>query len=150
MTSPSFEIRPVPVAEVRPIRQAVLRPGQPPASTVYPNDDSPETWHAGAFAGIRLVGIASVYREAAPGAPDVRAYRLRGMAVLPDCQGQGCGRLLVEACVRYVAAQAAALLWCNGRVSALGFYTALGFQPVGDVFDLPFSGPHYVFIRHLP
>jgi GNAT superfamily N-acetyltransferase len=150
LTSPTFVVRPITVAEARPVRQQVLRPGQPPESTVYPGDEAPSAWHVGAFQGADLLGIASVYIEAPAGTADSCAYRLRGMAVLPGYQGQGYGRALVQACVRHVMAHGGNLLWCNGRVSALGFYRALGFQPVGEIFELPFSGPHFRLIRRVP
>lgn len=129
------------------MRQAVLRPGQPPETTVYPGDDAPGAWHVGAFVDGVLLGIASVYTEAPAGQADPCAYRLRGMAVLPGHQGQGYGRALVQACVRHVLAHGGRTLWCNGRVSALGFYRSLGFVPVGAEFDLPYSGPHYRLVR---
>ena len=131
------------------MRQVVLRPGQPPESTIYPGDEGPGAWHVGAFLNGDLLGIASVYSEAPAGEPDPCAYRLRGMAVLPGYQGQGYGRALVHACVRHVLAHGGQTLWCNGRVSALGFYQALGFAPVGEVFDLPYSGPHYRMVRRV-
>jgi GNAT superfamily N-acetyltransferase len=118
---------------------------------VYPGDDAPGTWHVGAYDEHGdLLGIASVYTQSPEGENDPCAYRLRGMAVLPQAQGQGCGRALVLACVSHVMAHGGTRLWCNGRVSALGFYEAVGFRPVGPEFDLPFSGPHYRMVRRVP
>jgi GNAT superfamily N-acetyltransferase len=150
MTPPKIILRPITAAEARPVRQAVLRPGQPPESAVYPGDEAPGAWHVGAYKDDSLLGIASVYTEAPAGEIDPCAYRLRGMAVLPSVQGQGYGRALVQACVRHVLAHGGQTLWCNGRVSALGFYRAVGFRPVGEVFELPFSGPHFRLIRRVP
>ena len=133
--------------ETRPIRQVVLRPGQPVDTTRYPADQMPEAWHAGAFLGDDLIGVASIYREPPPGSADARAWRLRGMAVLPEHQGRGHGQALVRACLAHVRQQGGAALWCNGRVSAQAFYERLGFRPLGAVFDLPISGPHYLFSR---
>jgi ribosomal protein S18 acetylase RimI-like enzyme len=69
------------------------------------------------------------------------------MAVLPRWQGQGHGQALVEACAAHVRAAGGRVIWCNGRVSALGFYQRLGFEAVGEMFDLPHSGPHYLLKR---
>jgi GNAT superfamily N-acetyltransferase len=149
-TLPELILRSISVETVRPVRQAVLRPGQPAEATVYPGDDAPGAWHVGAYSDGDLLGIASVYTEAPAGEIDPCAYRLRGMAVVPEARGRGCGRALVQACVRHVLAHGGNRLWCNGRVSALGFYTALGFEPVGERFDLPFSGPHYRMVRRVP
>jgi GNAT superfamily N-acetyltransferase len=148
-TPPPLLLRQITAAEARPLRQVVLRPGQPPEATIYPGDEGPGAWHVGAFLDGDLLGIASVYSEAPAGQDDPCAYRLRGMAVLPSHQGQGYGRALVQACVRHVLAHGGKTLWCNGRVSALGFYQAVGFEPVGEVFELPYSGPHYRMVRRV-
>jgi GNAT superfamily N-acetyltransferase len=131
------------------LRQQVLRPNQRPEEQVYPNDDAPDTLHAGAFRDGKLVGIATVFRDAPPGEADPRAWRLRGMAVLPEVQGQGIGRALVEFCVAHVCAHDGDLLWCNGRTSARAFYESLGFRATGAEFDVPVSGAHFVFQRDL-
>ena len=150
MPTSEIILRPITASATRPLRQAVLRPGQPPESAIYPGDESPGAWHVGAYRGGDLLGIASVYIEAPAGEKDPCAYRLRGMAVLPHAQGQGYGRALVQACVRHVMAHGGNTLWCNGRVSVLGFYQALGFRLVGQQFDLPFSGPHFRLVRRVP
>lgn len=97
--------------------------------------------------GADLIGIASIYREPPPGAADPDAWRLRGLAVLPEHQGQGVGRALVQACLEHLRGQSGATLWCNGRVSVLAFYQRLGFAPQGEIFELPVSGPHCRLVR---
>ncbi len=142
-------IRPVTAAETRPLRSAVLRPGQPPESLVYPGDEDPGTFHAGAVQDGEVVGIATVYPEPMPLAPDAdvdprRAFRLRGMATRPDLQGTGLGRAVLMRCLEHVRESGAEVLWCNARVGALGFYERLGFETIGDVFEIDGIGPHYV------
>jgi GNAT superfamily N-acetyltransferase len=144
-----MDIRRISAIETLQLRQQVLRPNQRPEEQVYPNDDAPDTLHAGAFRDGMLIGIATVFRDAPPGETNPRAWRLRGMAVLPEMQGQGIGRALVEFCVAYIRAQNGALLWCNGRTSARAFYESLGFRATGAEFDLPVSGAHFVFRREL-
>src|SRR5690606_41849121 len=95
-------VRPITAAETRPLRAAVLRPGQPPEALVYAGDEHPQALHVGAFEDGRLVGIATVapepppeaYRDAIPGA----ALRLRGMATIPEARGGGDARDLLAAC----------------------------------------------------
>jgi len=142
-------IRPITAEETRPLRAAVLRPDQPPEALVYPGDDHPQSLHAGAFEGDRLVGIATVYPEPLPeehrGAiPGGGAFRLRGMATLPEVRGAGYGRALLEACFEHIRTHGARVLWCNARVGALDFYERLGLETVGPEFDIPGIGPHYV------
>jgi GNAT superfamily N-acetyltransferase len=124
-------IRRITAAETRALRQQVLRPKQRPEEQVYPNDDAPDTLHAGAFRDGTLVGIATVFRDVPPGEPNPRAWRLRGMAVLPEMQRQGVGRALVEFCVEHIRAQGGEVLWCNGRTSARAFYESAGFRATG-------------------
>jgi len=144
-----MDIRRITAAETLQLRQQVLRPNQLPEEQVYPNDDVPDTLHAGAFRDGKLVGLATVFRDAPPGETNARAWRLRGMAVLPEMQHRGIGRALVEFCVAYIRAHDGALLWCNGRTSARTFYESLGLRATGEEFDLPVSGPHFVFRREL-
>ena len=71
------------------------------------------------------------------------------MATVVDLQRSGIGRALVAEGIRVAAADGAALVWCNARVSARGFYEKVGFVAVGDEFDLPASGKHYVMTKDL-
>lgn len=147
-----MDIRPISAAETRPLRGSVLRPGQPPENLVYPGDDAPGSFHAGAFVDGELVGVASVFPEPMPAAfrPDRsdldggNAYRLRGMATRPDLQGRGIGKAALLRCIEHVRKAGADVLWCNARTPALGFYRPLGFTPVGDEFEIEGIGPHYV------
>lgn len=116
--------------------------------TVYPGDDHVDTIHLGSFDGDRLVGIASLYREAREGGP-AGGRRLRGMATDTDVRGTGIGRALLAACVEHVATVGGDELWCNARTVAVDFYRAGGFEVVGEEFDIPGIGPHVVMARHM-
>jgi hypothetical protein len=35
-------------------------------------------------------------------------------------------------------------VWCNARTPAVGFYEKLGFSTIGEEFELPPIGPHYL------
>ena len=144
-----MEIRPINSAEARTVRLPVLRPGMSPDSAIFDRDDDPATKHFGAFDGTRLVGVATFFAEPCPLKPGPRAWRLRGMATLTDRQGQSAGRRLVASGVGAAKASGAELMWCNARVIARGFYEKLGFVAVGNEFELPVSGKHYVMIKSL-
>ncbi len=76
--------------------------------------------------------------------PDVSpAWQLRGMATLPEVQGAGFGKALLDACVTAARKNGAALLWCNARTSAAAFYSKNGWEIVGGEFDIPTVGPHF-------
>jgi len=121
----------------------------PPESVIFDHDDDPDVRHLGAFDGARLVGVATFFPEPCPGRPELPAWRLRGMATLGDMQGRGAGRALAVEGARVAAAAGAAVIWCNARVSARGFYEKLGYAAVGGEFELPASGKHYVMIKDL-
>lgn len=142
-----MRLTPIVAAATRPVRRAILRPTQAEHELVYPGDDAPDTLHAGAFEEERLVGIASIYREARAGSNDAGAWRLRGMATLPDVRGRGYGAALLRLCIEYAAARGGRVAWCNARTSAAGFYEALGFVREGEAFELPGIGPHFVMSR---
>jgi GNAT superfamily N-acetyltransferase len=128
---------------IRELRHRVLRPHQRPEELVYPGDDWSDTLHAGAFDGDTLVGISTISRQAPPETEDATAWRIRGMAVLPELQGQGVGRRLFEMCCRHMLERGGTWLWANARVNALAFYRSVGCTVVGDEFDIPGIGPHF-------
>ncbi len=142
-------IRRVGPTDVRPLRHRILRPGRPFGETRYAGDGDPATVHFAAFAGDRLVGAASLYREDRPGGGGA-GWRLRGMATDPGARGKGHGRDLVAACVDHVAASGGGELWCNARSAASAFYRSAGFEEVGEEFEIPGIGPHVVMRRTVP
>ena len=123
------------------LRRRVLRPHTPPDQYHWPAEPEPGVVHLGAFRGARLVGTASLYPEA--------GWRLRAVAVEPDCRGQGIGTALVAA-IQARADAAGYALWCNARDSALGFYARLGWTVDGPGFTSPDIGPHHVMRRPAP
>lgn len=136
---------------VRPLRTRVLRPTWTDRLATYPEDDAPGTVHVAAWKGPDVVGVATVYPEGPPdvlrGAvsePDGAVWRLRGMATAPAVRGQGFGAAVLLECIAAIRAAGGRALWCNARSGAVPFYTSLGFAAVGDEFDIPDIGPHFV------
>jgi GNAT superfamily N-acetyltransferase len=142
----TIEVRRATADDVRPLRLAVLRPNAALVPAAY--DLEPETIHIAALDGDAVIGCVSVFPNAYEGARD--AWQLRGMAVDPAYQGQGIGRLVLDAATEAVAAVGAPLMWAYGRVSALGFYELMGWHTVGEEFRYgPADLPHYVILRDL-
>ncbi|OZC02917.1 GNAT family N-acetyltransferase [Rubricoccus marinus] len=147
-------VRSVPASAVRPLRAEVLRPGRTPESLVYPGDDAPLAFHAGGFIGDEIHGIATVYPEPPPEAHrgDISeeaygtsaTFRLRGMATSDIARSTGLGREVLLACFEHIRASGGRFLWCNARIGALGFYERMGWTAVGEEFDMPGIGGHYV------
>lgn len=146
---PDVEVRFISAAETRPLRQAILRPGRPPETLIYPEDEDEEAAHFGAYVRGELVGVASVYRRTLPGADDLNAWQLRGMATLESVRGRGYGKTILKRCVEHVAQRHGSILWCNARKGAVGFYEASGFEIVGEEFDVPDIGAHFVMRRRV-
>ncbi|MCA9910960.1 MAG: GNAT family N-acetyltransferase [Anaerolineae bacterium] len=133
------ECRVIDYSDQYPLRATVL--GQ--AASPKPGDDAPDTLHVGVYIDGQLVSIASVYHEPPPDSTDAGAWRLRGMATLPDAQGKGYGRLALSRCIDHVRASAGTRIWCNARAGAVDFYRALGFSVRADAQDVPGHGLRY-------
>ena len=148
----TIEIRELSAAQTRPVRQRVLRPHQRPEELVYTGDDDADTFHLGAMSAAGdVLAILSMYRHAQPPTdPDgePRAWRIRGMASIPEARGTGLGRVLVEHARDRVWAIHHDPIWCNARENAFGFYQKLGFEIVGGIFEIEGIGPHAVMVLH--
>jgi GNAT superfamily N-acetyltransferase len=141
-----MDIRSISVSEARSIRHEVLRPGRPESEVTYPSDDSELAIHLGACEGSRLIGVATFLPEKCMNNLGANAWRLRGMAVLEPARGQGLGSQLLTHGIDRALRAGVNVLWCNGRVLARSFYERHGFSAIGDVFFIPVSGPHYLFV----
>lgn len=152
--------RRITAAQTHPLRMSVLRPGRPEVECEFPGDDDELTFHAAAELDGRIVSIASMYLEprpvdapggAAPGPEHAAgtAWRLRGMATEPGLRRSGAGRAALDACEAHVRANGGTLMWCNARTEAVGFYERLGWTVLGEEFEIPTVGPHFVMERPL-
>lgn len=145
----STAIIPIEAEKTWALRHQVLRPNQTLADCAYPTDNDPGAFHLGAFQNDVLVAIASFYREQHPDLEHASQYRLRGMAVQPELQTRGLGRLLIDAGEQELRSSNVNAWWCNARSSAAGYYAKMGLQQLGPEFDLPPLGPHKVMYRVL-
>jgi GNAT superfamily N-acetyltransferase len=139
-------VRRVSAADTEALRRDVLRGGRP---VPLPGDDDPSALHVGVYDGDLLLGTGNVRPEPAPWAPAVPAWRLRGMATLPEHRGEGVGARVLEALVEHCVAAGGGELWCNARVPARSFYLRAGFTVVGEEWDDPEIGPHVRMRRRL-
>ena len=131
-----------------PLRLQTLRPGQPQSSVHHDYDESPGSVHVGAFdADGEVVACASFVPE--PYADGRPAWRLRAMATSPRVRGQGYGARALLFGIAEVRRRGGDLLWCNARSPAVGFYQRLGLRCVGEEFELPDIGPHFLMVLDL-
>jgi GNAT superfamily N-acetyltransferase len=142
-------IRLATIDEIVDLRWRILRAGLPREMADFEGDREPGTVHVGAFdrATGQTIGCASFMRRPWQNQP---AWQLRGMAVRADMQGHGVGRRMLRFAEDVLRAQDHSLqLWCNARMPATPFYEQLGWQNVGEQFDVPTAGPHFKMSRRL-
>jgi GNAT superfamily N-acetyltransferase len=124
------------------IRHKMLRPNGTIEDCIFQGDNDELTFHLGAFVDKKLVSVASFYFEKNDRFPEAYQYRLRGMATLPEHQGQGLSSALLRTAFPVIKQNQCTLLWCNAREKAMGFYTKVGFAPAGELFSIPHIGKH--------
>lgn len=131
-----LEVRALPLADTRALRQQVLRPRQTVEELA---DHEPAGAVAfGAFQGSELVAVGLVGPDGEPG-----DWRVRGMATSPQARGRGAGSAILNALVQHAIAHGATRVWCNARTPALNLYRRAGFVVASDEFEPPDIGPHY-------
>jgi GNAT superfamily N-acetyltransferase len=139
------------------LRWRILRNRRAGAPLVFPEDGRAGAFHVavrdvdetGTGSGA-ILAVASFIPEETPYRPGQAAVHLRGMAVDGPSRHHGLGRLLVTTVIERLRREGVAVLWCNARDSAMGFYSRLGFEVVGDGFVHPESGlAHHVMVRDL-
>jgi len=132
------------------VRQPVLRPGKGIETCVFDGDDLPTTVHFGIFDDEALVGIISVFKASSPYFNETEQFQIRGMAVLESEQKKGLGEKLVLEAEAYIAQNKGKRIWFNAREIAVGFYKKMGYDIIGDQFNIPDVGPHYVMHKIFP
>jgi GNAT superfamily N-acetyltransferase len=137
-----MEVLRIKAIDTHPIRHKMLRPNGTIEDCIFQGDGDELTFHLGAFVDKKLVSVASFYFEKHPNFQDPYQYRLRGMATLPDFQGQGLSSALLRTAFPVIKQNQCTLLWCNAREKAQGFYSKVGFVPSGDIFTIPQIGKH--------
>ena len=145
----AWETLAVDAADVRPLRASVLRPGQPSEQLVFAGDDAPDTLHAAVRLAGAVVAVASIMPEPFPGTRTPGVWRIRGMATTTALRGLGIGAALFARCETHARAHAGTLVWCNARVGARHFYERAGMTVVGERFEIPPIGEHYLMRKAL-
>ena len=137
-----MEVLRIKAIDTYPIRHKMLRPSGTVEDCMFQGDHDELTFHLGAFVDKKLVSVASFYFEKHPAFSEAYQYRLRGMATLPEYQGQGYSSALLRTAFPVIKQNQCSLLWCNAREKALGFYKKVGFTATGELFSIPNIGKH--------
>ena len=141
----------VDAATTRELRRAVLRPQWAPGS-VLPGDSDPAAVHVAVYESDELIGCCVLQSRPYPLRPEEpHAWQLRGMAVVPERQGQGVGATVLAAAEAELRSRGARLVWCDARTTAVGFYARHGFSAEGPEFEHAETGlPHLRMWRGIP
>ena len=91
-------------------------------------DEDADGIHFGAFKDDKLAGVISLFQKET-------SFQFRKLAVGPAFQQQGIGSILLNQATLHAKENGGALLWCNARVSAIGFYLKAGFSETGKLFS---------------
>ncbi len=141
------EIRLVPSKETWSLRQKILRPNLTAENCQFAFDSDPSCLHLAYKLQSQIVTVASFYIESHPLLHAGTPYRLRGMATDTNYQGQGYGEKVILKAFEILETKKCDLLWCHARVRAIPFYSKLGFQVIGEVFEIEGIGPHKVMYK---
>jgi GNAT superfamily N-acetyltransferase len=79
---------------------------------------------------------------------DAHTGKLRQMAVAPELQGKGLGRILMDGVEKTALNRGITHLELHARETAVPFYEKLGYTIVGDRFE-EVSIPHFKMEKHL-
>ncbi len=119
------------IEQIRPeltwrLRRDVLYPEEPIFKMEMEEDN--HGYHFGAFAGNKLVAVVSLFINGSD-------FQFRKFAVVPEEQGRGIGKALLNYITDFVVNEGGSRLWCNARSSAIGFYARYGFTQTGSTFN---------------
>ncbi len=128
-----------------PIRREVLRKNIDLPYKLEGDFDK-ETVHFGAFVGDEIVSIVTLIRKN-NNVLQGKQFQLRGMGTLSKYRGKGFGKLLVLKSEEYLIGKDIHKIWCHARVAASGFYKSLNYNILGNTFEVPKIGPHYLMYK---
>jgi GNAT superfamily N-acetyltransferase len=123
------------VDQTRALRRAILRPHLTIEQMV--ESEPPHASAMGAFDGEALVAVGLIGPEGEPG-----AWRVRGMATVPEARGQGAGTRVLAALLDHARSEGATSVWASVRVPARTLYERAGFYVDSEVYEQPPIGPH--------
>ena len=119
------------IEQIRPeltwrLRQEVLYPAQKLYEMELGEDQ--RGIHFGAFTDDKLVGIISLFQTD-------KSFQFRKLAVSSEYQKRGIGNALLRRVEEFAASEGGTLIWCNARVSAIGFYLRAGYVHTDKLFS---------------
>ena len=144
-----FQVQLISPEQAYGLRHLVLRPHQPIEACHYPEDHSELSFHVGAFAEQKLIGVASFNPQKFQEFLANNSCRLRGMATSHSHQKLGVGRAVLTFGLQELRKRNCDVLWFNARLIAFPFYERMGFLYASEVFDIAGIGPHKIMYKSL-
>jgi GNAT superfamily N-acetyltransferase len=135
--------------ETFPLRQKVLKPNSELSACYLPKDNDTDTFHLAVKENNEIIAIGTFNKSNLNFFKEENQYNLKGMATCKDYQGKNVGTMLMEFAISHLSSKGVTLLWCNARVSSMGFYEKMGFKPIGDVFEIGQAGLHQTMFIEL-
>lgn len=145
--SSMIRIERIKVEKTYPLRKEILRKGMT-LTHKMPGDEDKDSLHLGLFYNEELVCVGSFMKNRKEDFSGLQ-YQLRGMATSEKEQGRGFGKLLMKDAELILEKEGVEVVWCNARTHATGFYKKLGYKIVGEVFEVPQVGPHFVMFKRI-
>ena len=142
-------IKKITAAETVEVRHPILRKGKSVESCRFEGDDLVTTLHFGLYENDKLEGVISLFESRNPLFDAENQRQIRGMAVMENNQGKGFGKLLVLHCEKLLQQNGTTLIWFNARENAVGFYQKMGYEIIGNPFEIKDIGLHYVMWKNL-
>jgi phosphoribosylformimino-5-aminoimidazole carboxamide ribotide isomerase len=91
-------------------------------------DEDADGIHFGAFYENKLVGVVSLFYKG-------ESYQFRKLAVDTEYQHKGIGSAILNYITDYAQLNGGTTIWCNARLSAIGFYLKANFAQTGNLFS---------------
>ncbi|MFC6097010.1 GNAT family N-acetyltransferase [Flavobacterium qiangtangense] len=140
-------IKEIPALETFSVRHPVLRPEKNIETCHFDGDNLESTRHFGLFIDDELAGVASLFKSNSDLFQEKEQFQLRGMAVLEKFQKKGIGESLVKYAEENAKSRSGKLIWFNAREVAVRFYEKMGYQIIGEPFDIGDIGKHFVMYK---
>ncbi len=107
------------------LRRDVLYPGEKLFEMEMEEDSN--GIHFGAFKDDKLVGVVSLFQNR-------NMFQFRKLAVDSSVQNMRIGSALLAYITECALENSGASIWCNARITAIGFYRKAGFIQTGKLF----------------
>lgn len=140
-------IKEIPALETFSVRHPVLRPRKNIETCHFDGDNLESTRHFGLFIDAELAGVASLFKSNSDLFQEKEQFQLRGMAVLEKFQKKGIGETLVKYAEENAKSRSGKLIWFNAREVAVRFYEKMGYQIIGEPFEIGDIGEHFVMYK---